>query len=167
MKLLFFMGILYSLIFFMVMHPLSLGLMLIIQTIWTSMFIGLISKTFWFSYILFISFIGGMLILFIYMTSISNTEYFSLNIYKTIFITLLLTLSIIIYYNKNFLLIFNNNSMFNDFNSNLLMYNFNLNKLYNFPNNLLTIMLIIYLLISLICVVKITDIFYGPLRKNF
>nr|YP_010390396.1 NADH dehydrogenase subunit 6 [Ctenocephalides canis]UPV72717.1 NADH dehydrogenase subunit 6 [Ctenocephalides canis] len=166
MKLLFLMGILYSLIFFMVIHPLSLGLMLIIQTIWTSMFIGLISKTFWFSYILFISFIGGMLILFIYMTSISNIEYFSMSMYKTLFILLLMTFSIYIYYNKNLLLTFNNNMM-NDFNSNLLIYNFNLNKLYNFPNNLLTIMLIIYLLISLICVVKITDTFYGPLRKNF
>nr|YP_010737565.1 NADH dehydrogenase subunit 6 [Ctenocephalides orientis]WEQ71700.1 NADH dehydrogenase subunit 6 [Ctenocephalides orientis] len=167
MKLLFFMGILYSLIFFMVMHPLSLGLMLIIQTIWTSMFIGMISKTFWFSYILFISFIGGMLILFIYMTSISNNEYFSINIYKTIFIMSMMFMSIYFYYNKNLLLTFNNNNMMNDFNLNLLAYNFNLNKLYNFPNNMLTIMLIIYLLISLICVVKITDTFYGPLRKNF
>lgn len=39
-----------------------------------------------------------------------------------------------------------------------------LNKLYNFPTNFITILLINYLLITLIVVVKITKIFKGPLR---
>lgn len=43
-----------------------------------------------------------------------------------------------------------------------------LNKLYIFPINLITILLIIYLFFTLIAVVKITNIFEGPLRpKNF
>lgn len=45
---------------------------------------------------------------------------------------------------------------------------FILNKLYSFPINLITILLIIYLFFTLIAVVKITNIFEGPLRpKNF
>lgn len=42
-----------------------------------------------------------------------------------------------------------------------------LNKLYNFPVNLITILLIIYLFLTLIAVVKITNVFEGPLRPNF
>jgi NADH-ubiquinone oxidoreductase chain 6 len=42
-----------------------------------------------------------------------------------------------------------------------------LNKLYNFPINLITIILIIYLFLTLIVVVKITNIFEGPLRPRF
>lgn len=42
-----------------------------------------------------------------------------------------------------------------------------LNKLYNFPNNIITIIVIIYLFLTLIAIVKITNIFEGPLRPNF
>nr|QNV11542.1 NADH dehydrogenase subunit 6 [Dolichopus simplex] len=40
-----------------------------------------------------------------------------------------------------------------------------LNKIYNYPTNLMTLVLINYLLISLIAIVKITNVFYGPLRQ--
>jgi len=42
-----------------------------------------------------------------------------------------------------------------------------LNKLYTFPINLITILLIIYLFLTLIAVVKITNVFEGPLRPKF
>lgn len=41
-----------------------------------------------------------------------------------------------------------------------------LNKLYNFPTNIITLLLINYLFLTLIVVVKITNIFYGPLRPK-
>lgn len=51
---------------------------------------------------------------------------------------------------------------------NLLIENcLTLNKLYNFPTNILTILLIIYLFLTLVAVVKITNVFEGPLRPNF
>ena len=37
-------------------------------------------------------------------------------------------------------------------------------KLYNFPTNIITIILALYLFLTLIVVVKITNIFEGPLR---
>lgn len=40
-----------------------------------------------------------------------------------------------------------------------------LNKIYNYPTNLVTLLLINYLLITLIAIVKITNIFYGPIRQ--
>lgn len=39
-----------------------------------------------------------------------------------------------------------------------------LQKLYNYPINLITILLINYLLITLIVIVKITNLYYGTLR---
>lgn len=52
-------------------------------------------------------------------------------------------------------------------NSFLLENSLTLNKLYNFPINLITIIIIAYLFLTLITVVKITNIFEGPLRPNF
>lgn len=40
----------------------------------------------------------------------------------------------------------------------------NLYKLYNYPTNFTTILLVNYLLITIIAVVKITNLFFGPLR---
>lgn len=56
------------------------------------------------------------------------------------------------------------NLLINLINENYL----NLSKLYETPNNLITIILIIYLLLTLVVVVKITNSFIGPLRqKNY
>lgn len=41
-----------------------------------------------------------------------------------------------------------------------------LRKLYNFPINLITILLINYLFLTLIVSVKITNLYKGPLRSN-
>lgn len=50
---------------------------------------------------------------------------------------------------------------------NLLNENFlSLSKFYNYPNNFITILLIIYLLLTLIVVVKVTNSFIGPLRQK-
>lgn len=55
-----------------------------------------------------------------------------------------------------------------DFISNLLIENsLTLNKLYNFPINIITILLIVYLFLTLVAAVKITNIFEGPLRPNY
>lgn len=48
----------------------------------------------------------------------------------------------------------------------ILENNFILNKIYNFPINLITILLINYLFLTLIITVKITNIFEGPLRPK-
>lgn len=51
--------------------------------------------------------------------------------------------------------------------TNLVNENYiNLSKLYEAPNNFITIILVIYLFLTLIIVVKITKSFIGPLRQN-
>nr|WEF49688.1 NADH dehydrogenase subunit 6 [Synendotendipes sp.] len=170
----FFLLIMSSLIFSMMNHPLSMGLMLMIQTMLIVIFSGLLTKSFWFSYSLFLIFLGGMLILFMYMTSIASNEEFKFQInFKFIFILFfyffLISLFFIIFNQK--LLFFNKTNNFEILNIDSMKTlffenNFMLNKMYNFPMNMITIMLINYLFLTLIAVVKITNIFEGPLRPK-
>nr|UJG45134.1 NADH dehydrogenase subunit 6 [Sepsis punctum] len=158
-----------SFIFMQMNHPLAMGLMLLIQTVLISLMTGLIAKSFWFSYILFLIFLGGMLVLFIYVTSLASNEMFSLSIKLLISSISFIMLSMIILWLINNLYItsmFSNNEMemMNSMNSYISENSLFLYKLYNYPVNLMTILLMNYLLITLIAVVKITKLFYGPLR---
>nr|QNE85934.1 NADH dehydrogenase subunit 6 [Euphylidorea dispar] len=159
-----------SLMFMQMKHPLAMGMTLLIQTMFICMITGYLAKTFWFSYILFLIFLGGMLVLFIYVTTLASNEMFNLSvkmIYLTIMINLTLTFTLLI---MDFSLI---NSFLMNHDMNLIYNlknlmpenNINLTKLYNFPTNMLTIILINYLFLTLIIIVKITNNFKGPLRK--
>nr|YP_010239109.1 NADH dehydrogenase subunit 6 [Goniophyto honshuensis]QTF74356.1 NADH dehydrogenase subunit 6 [Goniophyto honshuensis] len=161
----------FSFIFMNMKHPLAMGLTLLIQTTLVCLTSGMMSKTFWFSYILFLVFLGGMLVLFIYVTSLASNEMFSLSIKLMLICLMFFLMSIFTLYfmDKNLLMQFSNTeikSIF-DMNSYIMENSLTLNKLYNYPTNLLTIMLMNYLLITLIAVVKITNLFKGPLRPMF
>nr|YP_010728421.1 NADH dehydrogenase subunit 6 [Stictochironomus akizukii]WEF49649.1 NADH dehydrogenase subunit 6 [Stictochironomus akizukii] len=166
--------ILFSFTFSCMTHPLSMGLTLMIQTLLIVILSGLLSKTFWFSYSLFLIFLGGMLILFMYMTSIaSNEEFkFKINMKMTILMIMYFTMTIMFLYLLNDKLLFFN-KISNLETSEIFFYktliienNLMLNKMYNFPMNMITIMLVNYLFLTLIAVVKITNIFEGPLRTK-
>lgn len=96
---------------------------------------------------------------------------FSLSIKLIIFsISIFSILIIIIFFiDKNIILQYFNIEIneFSNINSYIIENSLSLNKLYNYPTNLLTILLINYLLITLIAVVKITNLFKGPLRPIF
>nr|APX40665.1 NADH dehydrogenase subunit 6 [Mantura chrysanthemi] len=145
-------------------HPLTCGLMLLMQTIMTSLITGMMSYNFWYSYILFLVMVGGMLILFIYMTSIASNEKFKFNNKLSLLLLLILIIMCMLLLIDNYYLNMNsqNSNIYFMMNNNISM-----NKYFNFPNNFIMTMMIIYLFITLIAVVKITKISYGPIRKNF
>uniref|UniRef100_UPI003001692A NADH dehydrogenase subunit 6 n=1 Tax=Tachina sobria TaxID=3118448 RepID=UPI003001692A len=161
----------FNMVFLNMKHPLAMGLILLIQTTLISLTLGLMSKTFWFSYILFLVFIGGMLVLFIYVTSLASNEMFSFSI-KLMMISMLIIfimMTSMYFLDKTMLMQYKNlemNSIYN-MNSYIMENSLSLNKLYNYPTNILTILLMNYLLITLIAVVKITKLFKGPLRPMF
>lgn len=70
---------------------------------------------------------------------------------------------------KNFLLQYTNTEIqsISNTNSYIIENSLSLNKLYNYPTNLINILLINYLLITLIAIVKITNLSKGPLRPIF
>nr|YP_010722535.1 NADH dehydrogenase subunit 6 [Phocoderma betis]WDV16729.1 NADH dehydrogenase subunit 6 [Phocoderma betis] len=162
-----------SFMMFFLNHPLSMGFLILIQTLLLCLMLGMIIETYWFSYILFLTFLGGLLVLFIYVSSIASNEMFkfSNNMKLYFLLMILIILMILISFNKNIfwmnnfinyeIINFNNMMLFN--NENMI----NLNKLYNNYTILIMSMLIIYLFITLVTVIKITNIFYGPLRSNF
>nr|YP_009048936.1 NADH dehydrogenase subunit 6 [Grapholita dimorpha]AID61647.1 NADH dehydrogenase subunit 6 [Grapholita dimorpha] len=162
-----------SLFMFFLQHPLSMGLMILIQTTLICMLTGMLINTYWFSYILFLTFLGGLLVLFIYVSSIASNELFLNNFFfnKFIFISFffILILSIFFSLKMNWMNSSFNDEMINFFNNNLFFNNENkikLSKLYNNQTFLMMMMLIIYLFITLVAVVKITNIFFGPLRSS-
>nr|UFZ12992.1 NADH dehydrogenase subunit 6 [Protohermes flavinervus] len=154
--------------FTQVNHPLAMGLILLLQTILICLTSGMLVQTFWFSYILFLIMLGGMLILFIYMTSLASNELFSISM-KTLIINLMLfSIFFMIFFTDSFSWISNmlnldmmmmKNSLTSTENSSELL------KLYNFPTMNLTLLLINYLFLTLIIIVKMTNIFFGPLRQ--
>nr|ATN41125.1 NADH dehydrogenase subunit 6 [Endopterygota sp. 25 LC-2017] len=152
-------------------HPLTMGIILLFQTLLSCILTGIISKSFWFSYILFLVFIGGMLILFIYMASLASNEKinFSLFTFMKFFIFIYSIIMIISLFDKYYIsTFFNNEEMIINLNFLINENHLSLSKMYNMPNNYIIILLINYLLLTLIMVVKITNSFSGPLRpKNF
>nr|ARH53971.1 NADH dehydrogenase subunit 6 [Orsodacne cerasi] len=156
-----------SFMFMFLNHPLSFGMILLLQTMLISLISGLMNYNYWFSYILFLIMVGGMLILFIYMTSIASNEKFKFSIklsflYMAMIIFMMMMFMIDLYF-TNFPMMTYDTIMQNSMLSN----KFSMNKYMNFPSNMIMYMIIIYLFISLIMVVKITNIQYGPLRQKF
>nr|YP_010004090.1 NADH dehydrogenase subunit 6 [Gryposmylus pennyi]QNR01170.1 NADH dehydrogenase subunit 6 [Gryposmylus pennyi] len=157
-----------SMIFIKMKHPLSMGLILLLQTITVSLICGLISFTYWFSYILFLVMIGGMLVLFIYMTSLASNELFNFSMnYLMITITLIfMTIMMSYFIDNHFMFMINQDSNYYHMITENFENQLNLIKLYNNPTMNLTIMLINYLFLTLIIVVYITKKNFGPLRST-
>nr|YP_009171497.1 NADH dehydrogenase subunit 6 [Cyphoderris monstrosa]AJW76327.1 NADH dehydrogenase subunit 6 [Cyphoderris monstrosa] len=161
-----------TIIFTQMSHPLAMTLIILIQTMLMCIISGMISQSFWFSYILFLVFLGGMLVLFIYITSLASNEMFSIPTKTILSITILLaTLTFISLMMDPTLWSFmtTNTDMINMKNPSYLSYSettMSLTKLYNKPTDLITLMLVMYLFLTLIAIVKITNIFQGPLRQK-
>lgn len=159
-----------SIIFTQTNHPISIGLILLIQTLLTCLITGFSTKSFWFSYILFLIFIGGILILFIYIASLASNEKLNFSFSTFLKISPIIITIIFILLSDKFWLRpnFFNNELSNFLNFSILIKeNFlSTSKIYDTPNNWIIIFLINYLLLNLIIIVKITNSFLGPLRAK-
>nr|YP_010046709.1 NADH dehydrogenase subunit 6 [Toxorhynchites speciosus]QPJ78653.1 NADH dehydrogenase subunit 6 [Toxorhynchites speciosus] len=167
-----FISFMISFIFTQINHPLAMGLTLLIQTFLICMMSSIYIQTFWYSYILFLIFMGGMLVLFIYVTSLSSNEMFSMSIKMMIMSSLIFSIYLMLYFFIDKMML---ETFLNNFEMNLLtnfknLYSENilsLNKMYNFPMNMITLLLINYLFLTLLMSVKITMKNYGPLRPMY
>nr|WMQ52332.1 NADH dehydrogenase subunit 6 [Ceutorhynchus albosuturalis] len=161
------LNLMFSIMFIFMNHPLSLGCILLIQTILIALVSGHFCLNYWFSYILFLIMVGGMLVMFIYMTSIASNEKFKLpKMMMKFFIifTILIILFIMTmdqWMSHSLIYVLNQIDK-----SQEIMMNFSLNKLFNYPNFQLILFLMIYLLITLIAIVKIVGKPNGTLRQK-
>nr|ALO77069.1 NADH deshydrogenase subunit 6 [Priacma serrata] len=153
-------------------HPLSMGLTLLIQVLLTSMLMMLMTSYSWFSYILFLIMVGGMLVLFIYMTSLASNEMFTLS-KKMIILTTMMMVIIILMWTMEFTetssATIGSTTDTNKMTELWLMKNdkfLSLNKMFNTPTSMMMITLASYLFLTLIATVKITSNKSGPLRQK-
>nr|BDL61473.1 NADH dehydrogenase subunit 6 [Tmethypocoelis choreutes] len=153
-----------SILFVNLNHPLAMGLTLLIQTVLITITVGLSNFSFWFSYILFLIFLGGMLVLFIYVASIASNEVFLPP--KILPIGMLLIsfgLSIIMLFMDPLLNIVSSSLPTSSMQI-MTSTPFIISWIYNSPSMMFTIFIVSYLLLMLIIVVKIVNMFKAPLR---
>nr|BAJ24475.1 NADH dehydrogenase subunit 6 [Orestes mouhotii] len=159
MKLMIMINMTLNILFLIMKHPLSLGTTIIMQTTIISMMTGMMYKSFWFSYILFLMFIGGMMVLFIYMTSLMPNMMFKLPTKNLIIMTSLIIMMTTII-NKKYN-IMNNDMNMTEMNTTMLT------KMFSAPTNNNTILLAMYLFFTMITVFTITESNNGPLRMKY
>nr|YP_010180053.1 NADH dehydrogenase subunit 6 [Anisopteromalus calandrae]QUX32899.1 NADH dehydrogenase subunit 6 [Anisopteromalus calandrae] len=145
--------------YYNLLHPLLLSLLLFLFISLSVINMGMSNNTHWFSYIIFLIMIGGMMIIFLYFTSfISNMN---MIMTKSMMISLPLKLFLFIMFSmmvlKNFKYNFPWNNLFNEIISiNFIMINnINyINYLYTLSKNWSMLISLMYLLMSLTFIVK-------------
>nr|YP_007627054.1 NADH dehydrogenase subunit 6 [Pyrgacris descampsi]AGC22345.1 NADH dehydrogenase subunit 6 [Pyrgacris descampsi] len=156
--------------FMLLNHPMSMMILIIFQTFSISLMAGSMMESYWLSYILFLTFLGGMLVLFIYITSIASNEMFHLSSNEMI-TSLIIWLTILLFILSISLILFNDLEKNSDTLTlinpmiNYQEMSLSLSKLYNNPTFSITMMMMVYLFLALLAVVKITNINQGPIRK--
>nr|QPK42084.1 NADH dehydrogenase subunit 6 [Loxilobus prominenoculus] len=143
-------------------QPMNLIIIILTQTLLSTFMMSNYNKSSWFNYMLMIIFIGGMMVLFIYITSITPNEK-NYNYMKLITVMGGMIFMLMMYKYKNYT--HSSETLNNHF---LMMDNekMNLNLMFNQPLYSMTIMMMIYLFITLIVINKISSLEKGPLRMK-
>nr|ATL63087.1 NADH dehydrogenase subunit 6 [Cassida circumdata] len=162
MMMLLMMNLSLSLMFLMPNHPVMMMMIIIIQAMLICLMCGLLTNMWWFSYLTFMVMVGGMLILFMYMTNTASNEKFKTSKIKKMLIKILISLLMLTLMFKDI----------NEYTSNWLNINNKemslvIMKYYNYPSNSILFMVMIFLLVTLIMTVKVTEIYKGALRQKF
>nr|YP_009679975.1 NADH dehydrogenase subunit 6 [Serrognathus platymelus]QDH52470.1 NADH dehydrogenase subunit 6 [Serrognathus platymelus] len=159
----FFLSVTPALTIPFINHPLSMGLALLMQAIMIAIITGWMNLTFWYSYIFLLIMIGGMLVLFMYMTSVASNEKFKFSLPLTMMSSWLVILGGLYSITTDYWLVTFKIMIVENLETSTPFIS--LNKFLNFPTIMISILLIIYLLITLIVVIKISSFKQGPLRN--
>nr|YP_010381667.1 NADH dehydrogenase subunit 6 [Cylindratus longicephalus]UDL72042.1 NADH dehydrogenase subunit 6 [Cylindratus longicephalus] len=146
-------------------HPISMGSLLMIQTILISMISTMKFYSPWYSYIMFITIIGGMMVMFMYMSSIaSNEEFKMMSITKMMMILIILMMLIMITKYKYLTYLEKNN--YNKMNLMEFEEIKSTSKFFYLNKMNLTIMMMMILMITMISVSNIASSHEGPLKMK-
>nr|AHF21623.1 NADH dehydrogenase subunit 6 [Argas sp. SpringbokSA-QMS95171] len=139
-------SMLISIFFFMSLHPLTMLIMLILMTLNIVSIVYLTSKTAWTPMILILLILGGMLVLFIYITSVTPNKKFTFKKQSILMVIPSLMLS--------------TNMIYLTFSkTNILLFNMD-------KNSFLLIFITIYLLTTLIAIMKLINSSTAPIRLS-
>nr|AOY39874.1 NADH dehydrogenase subunit 6 [Hypothenemus sp. BMNH 1039866] len=149
--------IMMSYISFMILtlkHPLSLSVTLIVQALLAAITTGLFFNQLWYGFIMFLVMVGGVMILFVYMTSMASSEKFS-SPSPLKFTSIMMTIILMTMLSTKKLNIKSNAELTKTFM-----------EYFNSEMMQMMIFLMIYLFIALIAVVKISDKREGTFRQS-
>nr|UBA14482.1 NADH dehydrogenase subunit 6 [Diaphorina citri] len=159
LKLLLFFMFYISTIMSFISTPISLGLLILIQTFILSVISRIISMSSWIPMSIFLIMVGGLMILFMYMTSISsNVQFKNLDMKLPVMYTIL-SLPV-------FLITPTQLSMSDNFQL-LDNINFDFFKLFLPLNIYMSMFMFIYLLTALIIFINMMTLTKGPMRKKY
>nr|AFI54796.1 NADH dehydrogenase subunit 6 [Urostylis sp. HL-2012] len=157
MTIIFMLMMMMSTTFLILIHPLSMTIILIMLTLMISMTTGIMLSTFILSYIILIIMTSGMLVLFVYMSSVASNEKFKVALVSGMLMSII---SIIITFNSNEIL--ENTWMIQLMPKENLMFI----KMFNYPNNILIMFSVMYLFLTMIVISNIVNFSQGPLRMK-
>jgi len=151
-------------------HPIFI---LIITTIYRALICLNLSNwntNFIYSFILFLIIIRGLLIIFLYFSRLISNEQLTIkwNIYIPILLTTIIPILINSFKNNTYInyIIYKSRENQCIIHINQKLFS-NIINLYNYPYNYITIISILYLLIRLITIIKLTNINLKPIRKIY
>nr|UPL65322.1 NADH dehydrogenase subunit 6 [Opistholeptus burmanus] len=157
MKLMLSLMLTNTFIFMWMNHPLTITISIIMQTLLVSITTVMNSSNSWFSYIIVISMLSGMLVLFMYMSNVASNEKFNSSV-KLFMLSLMLLITLLLTIET--MEIYPINSMPGNENISLM-------NLFNKNNYMVTMIMILYLFITMIVISYIVNIQEGPLRAKF
>lgn len=152
--------ILVSLLFTLNNHPLTIGLLLILVSLFYALIVAYTRTASWLAYILILVFLRGLIIIILYITRLSSNENITIN-WPRIIRALLLSIIIPILLKLKIKIPTTTPYMYFDINSFIIIY-----KTYRKILREISLMLIIYLLVVLIVAIKIISLKKGPLKIN-
>nr|YP_010531057.1 NADH dehydrogenase subunit 6 [Cladolidia biungulata]UXW93604.1 NADH dehydrogenase subunit 6 [Cladolidia biungulata] len=138
-------------------NPMQMGINLLMQTMLTTLFINKILPSSWFSLITFMMMIGGLLILFNYMSSIASNEKVNLKINLSL-------IMMIMFMPMDEMFTSQTNFMESSITS---IENMSLSKMFNNKTMYISMFMIFYLLLAMIMVSKMIKTYKGPLRSKY
>nr|YP_009502277.1 NADH dehydrogenase subunit 6 [Cacopsylla pyri]AWU48880.1 NADH dehydrogenase subunit 6 [Cacopsylla pyri] len=141
-------------------HPISFGIILLAQTMSLSMCSRILCNSPWLPLTLFLVMIGGLMILFLYITSICSNKkpnFTKPSLYQMTWMTLI----IIFVSNFQTLFFFDESMTLKD------LHNLEFIKLFMPLNLFSSNFMFLYLLIMLIIMIEILSLNKGPMRKKY
>nr|ALI86969.1 NADH dehydrogenase subunit 6 [Heterometrus longimanus] len=132
--------------FLLSFHPLTMGIFLMLSTSLVAFSLYFIFGYSWYSYIMILVFLGGMLILFIYIASLASNELLKLKSFYWISGVVLFIIPV-----GDWIMLKGENSIMKIYES--------------APTSVITLFLASYLLFTFIGVTKLVDMEKGPLRE--
>lgn len=137
-------------------NPIAFMVIIIAQAILVCVCAWASIKIRWFSYILFLIFLGGLIVLFIYITRLASNEKINISIRARMTVAIILRTVLIT------TIVSWNNQIINLENVRIVKY---FNSIYSNSARLLIITTITYLLLTLVIVVKISNKFNSPIKN--